>query len=130
MITGKEMFVGTDIVEVERIKRAISHWKHYFLNRVFTAREVSKINAETPDYQRAAGLWAAKGSMVKAIGLGFRNGISFQDMEVEYDEYGCPYFILRGRLKEIVAEKGKAKISLSISHCQNYAIAVVAVTHD
>ena len=125
------MFIGTDIVEVERIKKAISNWKLDFLKRVFTDREISKINAETPDYQRAAGLWAAKESMVKAIGLGFRNGIRFHDMEVEHDEFGCPYFILRGRLKEILTAKGIVKISLSISHCRTYATAVVAViTHD
>lgn len=122
------MFVGTDIVEVERIEKAISHWKVDFLKRVFTEREISSINLETPDYQRAAGLWAAKESMVKAIGLGFRKGIRFHDMEIEHDENGCPYFILSGRLKEIIAEKGTEKISLSISHCRTYAIAVVAIS--
>ncbi|QHM70552.1 Holo-[acyl-carrier-protein] synthase [Mixta intestinalis] len=99
------MFIGTDIVEVERIERAISVSGRAFLQRVFTEREIKKIDAQHPNYERAAGFWAAKESMVKAIGLGFREGIRFHDMEVEHDKYGCPCFVLRGRLREHLAEK-------------------------
>ncbi|MFD1803077.1 holo-ACP synthase [Mixta tenebrionis] len=121
------MFIGTDIVEVERIERAVSVSGIAFLQRVFTEREINKIDAREPNYERAAGFWAAKESMVKAVGLGFREGIRFHDMEVEHDIYGCPCFVLHGRLKEILTERRMTKLSLSISHCRTHAIAVVAI---
>ena len=121
------LFVGTDIVEVERIKRAISQSKPGFLQRVFTPAEISKINLASPNYERAAGFWAAKESMVKALGTGFRDGIRFHDIEIAYKQYGCPCIVPRGRLKELLSKQGNAQISLSISHCRLYAIAVVVV---
>lgn len=121
------MFVGTDIVEVDRIKNAILRGEMCFLQRVFTSREIMKINVDEMDFERAAGFWAAKESIVKAIGLGFRNGIRFHDAEIVHDAYGCPHFTLHGRLQEIMVEKNIKCVSLSISHCRIYAIAVTVI---
>ncbi|KFK94346.1 MULTISPECIES: holo-ACP synthase [unclassified Serratia (in: enterobacteria)] len=122
------MFVGTDIVEVERIKNVICRGEILFLTRVFTEEEIAKINIDDLDYERASGFWAAKESIVKAIGLGFRDGITFQDIEIRHDEYGCPYFSLKGKLKKVMEERGISKISLSISHCRTHAIAVTIIS--
>ncbi|MDR0806398.1 MAG: holo-ACP synthase [Enterobacteriaceae bacterium] len=122
------MRIGTDIVEVDRIKRLISDLGMAFLQRVFTDQEIDQIDAQNPDYERASGFWAAKESMVKAIGLGFRNGIRFHDMDIHHDEYGCPHFIFSGQLKEVITEMDISDISMSISHCRTHAIAVVAMT--
>ncbi|MBK4715273.1 MULTISPECIES: holo-ACP synthase [Tenebrionibacter/Tenebrionicola group] len=121
------MFVGTDIVEVNRIRDAIQRGNMDFLRRVFTEREILKIRLENPDYERASGFWAAKESIVKAVGLGFRNGILFHDAEVTHDEYGCPRFLLTGKLKEILEERKLTKITLSISHCRTHAVAVTII---
>lgn len=121
------MFVGTDIVEVSRIERLIRLDNMHFLTRVFTESEIQKINPEDPHYPRASGFWAAKESLVKAAGVGFTMGITFQDMEIAHDEYGCPYFILKGKLREIIQQKAQGQISLSISHCATHAIAVTAI---
>lgn len=122
------MFVGTDIVEVDRIKNAISCGGIDFLARVFTEKERVKINLDDLDYERAAGFWAAKESIVKAVGIGFRQGVIFQDIEISHDEYGCPYFTLQGRLQGIIEERKIGKISLSISHCRTHAIAVTIIS--
>ncbi|MDO6406143.1 holo-ACP synthase [Pantoea phytobeneficialis] len=122
------MSVGTDIVEVERIKNAILRTEMAFLKRVFTDEEIAQIGVEYPDYERASGFWAAKESIVKATGLGFRNGVCFHDAEISHDENGAPYFKLHGRLKEVIPEKGFTNITLSISHCRLYAIAVTILT--
>jgi len=121
------MRIGTDIVEVARIKKAIDNERSGFLERVFTNNEIEKINIADPDYERASGFWAAKESIVKAIGYGFRNGIRFHDIEVTHDEYGCPQFILSGKLKEILEEQRIMDVSLSISHCRTYAIAATII---
>lgn len=122
------MSVGTDIVEVERIKNAILRSEMCFLRRVFTEAEILKIGTEYPDYERASGFWAAKESIVKATGLGFRNGICFHDAEITHDEYGAPHFQIHGKLKDVIAEQGFSKIALSISHCRLHAIAVTILT--
>lgn len=119
------MRIGTDIVEVSRIERAIKNWQTDFLYRVFTQRENIKINREDPNYERASGFWAAKEAVVKALGCGYRDGITFKDIEISHDELGCPHFIFSGRVKEMLVEKQLENASLSISHCQNYATAVV-----
>lgn len=121
------MRIGTDIVEVARIARAISDGKSGFLERVFTQNEMKAINIAEPDYERASGFWAAKESIVKAVGYGFRKGIRFHDIEIAHDEYGAPRFNLSGRMKEIVEEQGITAISLSISHCRTYAIAATII---
>jgi holo-[acyl-carrier protein] synthase len=119
------MRIGTDIVEVSRIERAIKNGQTDFLHRVFTQQENIKINREGPNYERASGFWAAKEAVVKALGCGYRDGITFKDIEIGHDELGCPHFIFSGRVKEMLVEKQIENASLSISHCQNYATAVV-----
>lgn len=119
------MRIGTDIVEVSRIERAIKNWQTDFLHRVFTQQENIKINRKDPNYERASGFWAAKEAVVKALGCGYRDGITFKDIEIGHDELGCPHFIFSGRVKEMLIEKQLENASLSISHCQNYATAVV-----
>lgn len=99
------MRIGTDIVEVSRIKRAITNWQNDFLQRVFTQQENIKINREDPNYERASGFWAAKEAMVKALGCGYRDGITFKDIEISHDELGCPHFIFSGRVKEMLDDK-------------------------
>lgn len=121
------MRIGTDIVEVARIAKAIADGKSGFLERVFTEQERAAINIAEPDYQRASGFWAAKESIVKAAGYGFRKGIRFHDIAIVHDEYGAPHFILSGKMKTILEEQGVKNISLSISHCRTYAIAATII---
>ena len=121
------MRIGTDIVEIARIKKAIANDKSGFLQRVFTNNEIKEIDITDINYERASGYWAAKESLVKAIGYGFRHGIRFHDIEVVYDEYGKPEFILSGKAKDILDEQHIMNISLSISHCQTYAIAATII---
>lgn len=93
------MRIGTDIVEVSRIKRAITNWQNDFLQRVFTQQENIKINREDPNYERASGFWAAKEAMGKALGCGYRDGITFKDIEISHDELGCPHSFFPGESK-------------------------------
>lgn len=74
------MRIGTDIVEVARIEKAITNEKSGFLSRVFTANEIRDIGIIDSNYERAAGFWAAKESLVKAVGYGFSHGICFHDI--------------------------------------------------
>lgn len=121
------MRIGTDIVEVARIEKSITNEKSGFLSRVFTANEIRDIGIIDSNYERAAGFWAAKESLVKAVGYGFSHGICFHDIEVTHDENGKPDFIVSGKIKDILNEQYIMNISLSISHCRTYAIAATII---
>lgn len=121
------MRIGTDIVEVARIERAMSNMHSGFLERVFTYNEIKKININDPNYERAAGFWAAKESIVKAVGCGFRNGIRFHDIEIVHDDRGKPDCLISGQLQKILTGEELNTISLSISHCRTHAIAVALI---
>ena len=124
----KSFYIGTDIVEVSKITRAINNGGDGFLHRVFSLSERKKIISEEMNYGRVSGFWAAKESLVKALGLGFREGITFQNMEVQHDCFGCPYFSLSGRIAQIIKERDIGHISLSISHCRTHAVAVTIIS--
>lgn len=124
----KGFYIGTDIVEVSKITRAINNGGDGFLHRVFSLSERKEFISEEMDYERVSGFWAAKESLVKALGLGFREGITFQDMEVQHDRFGCPYFSISGRIAQIIKERDIEHISLSISHCRTHAVAVTIIS--
>lgn len=114
--------IGTDIVDVKRMEKAILN--QTFLNKAFTESERERIKkAET-----AAGIFAAKEAFVKALGTGF-SGVRIKDIEIVKDELGKPYFVLYNRAKSFMDEKN-AKAFLSISHEKEYAIAFVIIEGD
>ncbi len=112
--------IGTDIVEVKRIEKAIENDK--FNDKVFTGNEAERAKTNP---QTAAGLFAAKEAFVKAVGNGFGK-ITAKDIEVKKDDKGRPYFVFYGEAKKFI-EKNNGTASLSISHEKEYAVAFVVI---
>ena len=115
---------GIDIVKIERIEKIINKWEESFTNRVFTHSERQYCEKKKSGYQSYAGRFAAKEAFLKALGLGL-NGVSWKDVEVNNNRFGQPFLKLDGKLKKIVSDKKIAKIFLTISHTNEYAIAEV-----
>ena len=99
--------LGIDIVEVRRM-REMEHFE-CFLHKVFSEAERAHIGG---DPVRAAGLWAAKEAVAKALGKGF-SGLPPVQIQVLSTEAGAPY-----------AKVGERELELSISHEREYAVAV------
>lgn len=118
--------IGVDIVEIFRIKNIIKN-NPRFVNRVFTAREIQASKKKTLVYGEYAIRFAAKESTMKALGTGWRKGIRWQDIELLHKNSGQPYIILRNKAKELAAKLGVAKILVSLSHSQKYAVANVVL---
>lgn len=114
--------VGTDIVEIERIKSVMGKAEHSFLERVFTKQEIEYFKQVQYRPHSVAGGFAAKESILKALGTGLR-GFSLKDTEVLRDGLGKPYVHLYNHAKEIAQQKNIQTIHVSISHCQLYATA-------
>jgi len=114
--------LGLDICEIARIEKAMENPR--FLARILTEGErerVSRRGANT-----AAGLFAAKEAVAKALGSGF-DGFGFQDVEILWDEAGRPTCRLTGGAAERLRRIGGGNVFISITHDAGVAAAVAVV---
>lgn len=121
------MIVGTgiDLIEVERIRRAVERHGERFLTRLFTPAELAYCQSGgKAQFHRMAARFAAKEAALKAIGLGL-SGVKWTEVEVRRLDSGQPTLHLSERLAQIAAERGVRSLQLSLSHAQAYAIAQV-----
>ncbi|MCX7714336.1 MAG: holo-ACP synthase [Clostridia bacterium] len=123
-IRGKGMIVGvgTDIIEIERIRRAIDGG--VFLTRYFSENENEYFSKLSNKAQSVACSFAAKEAFAKTLGTGIR-GFVLKEVEILHDEMGKPYISLLGDAKKVAASKGIKRFHVSLSHCREYAIAYV-----
>lgn len=118
---------GTDIVEVGRIKALIEKAGRRFLERWFDAQEIAYCDSKAKPYLHFAARFAAKEAVFKALRLSAGYSVCWKDIVVLNDPDGFPRLVLRGRPQEEAARRGVARLHLSLSHCEGYAIAMVTV---
>jgi holo-[acyl-carrier protein] synthase len=121
MIVG----IGTDLAEVARIRQSVADYGDRFLNRVFTEIERQYAMRRKNFAERLAARFAAKEAGMKAIGTGWRMGVTWQDFEVVNEPSGRPTLRLSGAAAERAARLGARRISLSLTHTAATAFAVV-----
>ncbi len=115
--------VGTEIVECLRVGRAIEEHGELFLQRVYTEREVRHCQARQRSTEHFAAHWAAKEAILKCLGLPWRRGLSWTEMEVSWESAQRPTVLLCGAAKDIASDQRISDILLSLSHCRAYAVA-------
>ena len=121
MIVG----IGNDIIEIERIEKAIS--KESFKNKVYTQRELENIEKRGDRVETYAGIFSAKEAISKAIGTGVRE-FSLTDLEILNDDLGKPYVAVSEKLDKIIKDKKEDyQIEISISHSKKYATAIAVI---
>ncbi len=118
---------GVDIMEVPRMAASIARFGDRLLQRVFTEAEIRYCDSKTNRFERYAARFAAKEAGMKAIGTGWRGGISWRDLEVRREKGGRPTLVYTGKAGEVAARLGVRRAWLSISHTELYAIAEVVV---
>lgn len=121
------MIVGTgvDLTEVHRIAQSIERYGSRFLERVFTAAEIRYCQSKRNVTERFAARFAAKEAALKAIGTGISRGVSWTSVEVARAPQGRPTIVFSGKALEIAKELGVRRVSLSLSHTADLAIAHV-----
>ena len=117
--------LGTDLARIDRFRKFIDDEKTALLGRLFTLGEREYAFAKKDPAPHLAARFAAKESCLKAFGTGWREGISWHDMEVVPDELGRPDLVLSGRAADIAGERGAEVVHLSYSHDGDYAVATV-----
>jgi holo-[acyl-carrier protein] synthase len=116
--------IGTDIIEVERVKSAIA--KEAFKKKVFSEREIAYCESQKKDESYAA-RFAAKEAFFKALGTGWRDGMGITEVEILNDELGKPSLYLSGKAKEVFEQKGGTHVHVSLSHIKTQAVAFVII---
>jgi holo-[acyl-carrier protein] synthase len=122
--------IGTDIVECLRIAQMIERHGELFITRVYTDHEIEYCQTRKQSTQHFAGRWAAKEAVLKALGTGWRRGISWRDVEIRNDPSGKPTVALRGGARDVVEELKISKMLISISHCRSHATAYALAVGD
>lgn len=113
--------VGIDIVEIERIKQAVSSYRDSFLHRIYTDSELDYCKNRL---SRLAARFAAKEAVLKVLGTGAW-GINWKEIEVLSTTNSKPAIRLYGKIKDKAITSGITDISVSLSHEKKYAIACV-----
>ena len=117
--------IGNDIIEIERIEKAIS--KEGFKNKIYTQRELENIEKRGNRTETYAGIFSAKEAISKAIGTGVRE-FSLTDLEILNDDLGKPYVVVSEKLDKILKNKKESyQIEISISHSRKYATAMAII---
>jgi len=117
--------VGVDIIEIERIERAMTRARGRFQYRIFTAREREYCEGRAQPVDHYAARFAAKEAFLKCLGYGLGSGIALADIEVTNDAAGKPGIVLFGQARMVVKEREIDRIHLSLSHSRSHATAVV-----
>ena len=124
----KILGIGVDIILNKRINNLIKNKK--FINRTFAISEIinSKKNSNKTNY--FAKRFAAKESLVKAIGSGFRDGINLKDIVISNNKFGKPYYIINKKIKNFLKKKMNSnnfELFLSITDEKDYSIAFTII---
>ena len=111
--------IGTDIIEIERIRQAIERWGDRFLNRVYTKDELRTYGRHA---HSLAASFASKEAVMKMLGKGNR-GVAWREIETLYHTSGKPLIRLNGRAKKEALKLSIKEIDVSLSHSRDNAIA-------
>jgi holo-[acyl-carrier protein] synthase len=121
------MIIGTgiDLVEIARLRKVIERLKDRFILRVFTPGEQEFCNAHRDPVPHFAVRFAAKEALFKALGTGWAKGVTWLDVEVQRERQDAPTMVLHGEAQRLSAAMGAHKAHLSLSHSDQWAIAMV-----
>jgi holo-[acyl-carrier protein] synthase len=119
---------GIDIVEVDRIERALTRpaTGARFRARVYTEREISYCESRgRPRYQSYAARFAAKEAAMKAMGTGWNRNVGWSEIEVVRERGHAPTIMLHGKSAEFARRRGIERFHVSLSHTASGAVAHV-----
>ena len=121
------MIVGTgvDLAEVPRIRKSIERYGDRFIKRIYTPGEIAYVERKANKYERYAARFAAKEAGMKAIGTGWRRGVTWHDFEVANLPSGRPTLKLHGVAAGFAKKMGVRNVSLSLTHTAELGMAHV-----
>lgn len=118
------LLTGIDLLEVQRLEEAIARHGDRFLRRVYTPKELEQLQGNLPSL---AARFAGKEAVAKALATGI-GPISWLDIEILRGPAREPVLTLYGQAKQLAAERGVHRWSISLSHTHLHAIAIAVAS--
>ncbi len=123
--------IGTDLVNIDRIRKVLCRFGNRFERRVFSELEIQRSRKKYDPSSSYAKRWAAKEACSKALGIGLRMGISWREMHIVNLRSGKPELIIDGKakdfLKDMTPEGYSPKINVSLTDDYPWAKAIVII---
>ena len=123
--------IGTDLVNIERIRKTLDRFGDRFEKRVFSKLEIHRSRRKYDPSSSYAKRWAAKEACSKAMGIGLRMGISWTEMNIVNLPSGKPELVIEGKAKAFLiamTPKGYTpKINVSLTDDFPWAKATVII---
>ena len=124
----KILGIGVDVINNKRIQNLIKNKN--FIKRTFGKKEINVSKKTVNKINYFAKRFAAKESLAKSIGTGFRSNLNFKDIEILNDNLGKPYYYNSKKVDKIINKKFNIKkhnLFLSISDEKNYSVAFTII---
>lgn len=116
--------IGVDVVDVQRMKAVMAEQGSAFIDRIFTATEISYCKSKQYPEQHFAARFAAKEAVSKAMQIGWSGIFHWRDVEVVNQSSGAPRIILHN---EAAASLKHSSVHLSLSHTENTVVALAVI---
>jgi len=121
MLSTVMHYIGVDIIELARIEKAVACWGEQFLQRVYTDTELELCRNNSSSL---AVRFAGKEAVIKALG-GLSPGFNWREIEILSDPRGKPLVCLHGNMQSRARSLGVDDFAISLSDCEEYAVAFV-----
>lgn len=117
--------IGTDMVDIVRMDQNIAEHGDKLAHKILSDSELLDYMASGSKSQFLASRFAAKEAVAKALGTGFRDGLSLKHIEVKKDPLGRPHIGVSERAQILMDTLGVSQTHLSLSHERGFALAFV-----
>jgi len=115
--------IGTDRIAIARVAKSLDRFGDRFVDRAFTRAEADQALAKGNPARRFAMLFAAKEAVAKALGTGFRQGVTLQGIETLHAASGKPEITLHGETAAVARRLGIDRVHVSLTDDDGIAMA-------
>ena len=122
--------IGSDLTRIDRMADLLERRGEALKRRLFTEREQAYCEARKTRVTNYSGRFAVKEAVMKVLGTGWARGVRWVDIETLRERGQAPRVVLHGRTAEIAAERGIARIHVSITHDAGIAMAFAVAESD
>lgn len=120
---------GLDVIGLDDFSRLLKPPANHYLDRHFTKAELADVGGGARQLERLAGRFAVKEAVLKALGVGWGDGIAFTDVEVSTLQSGAPAVALKRQLLALAQSRAISGWHVSVSHTSAVVVAsVIAVS--
>ena len=126
--------IGTDILNLERLKKIINKYDQKFIDRIYGKNEIEISKGKLNNYVNYFGKrFSAKEATWKALSSNRGKGLFFREIEILNDVNGKPYLFFSGKTKEFIEKKEKSlraklKFDISLSDETPFVISFVVIS--